>query len=503
MPDSTLDISTFTGLNTREASTAIGPKELSSVKNFNLGNSGQLEKRTGFIKVNTGVLSGVNASIQIIGFFNTDTYKQFIARDGTNLYTSTDAKVWTVMPGGPWNDVQHGVQYTDKFYMVRKVGTVIEWNGISAAGIVNSPAGTFCKIFKDRLFVINSEGVGSVASRIYFSNALDLSSTGWPATNYVGVQEGDGDRLIGISIVSDYLLVFKNKAIWNLFVQGPDTLSWILRPFRSDTGCISKYSILSREGITFFCGLDGIYTTDGSDVKLISAPVGNFFDLVTVDLPTINQVSAFFWKNMYVVAFPAYGSAPIWTTFEAAGTWDQLSAQTWAPLSSVNNYLVFHINQKGWTQWEFLSSGLSPHIFTSVVAVPDLKGVYCGERDATGRVLRFGDVIHTDFGFPIDVSIATKDFDMEKPIEKKRGKWIGVELAGAGAFTFKSVIDQTGIKMNVITVATESEVKVAGPGYFRNWRFEMSASTSAPLSVYRISMQTSAAEYRPIKKSVI
>lgn len=492
--DRVLDLHKFAGINTRNDPSTLGDQELSSAINFDLGLNGELVKRTGIKTVATNAL-GAADSIQILGFFSTDTYKQFIARSGNDLYYSTDAVAWTVIAGGPWNAVECGVQYTDKFYMVRKVGTVIEWNGLTAVGITNSPAGTFCKIFKDRLFVIHTEGAGAVSSRIYFSNALNLSSTGWPATNYVGVNEGDGDRLIALTIVSDYLMVFKTRAIWNLFVQGADTTSWILRPFRSNTGCISRHSIVTRAGVTFFCGLDGIYTTSGQDVQIISSPVGNFFDPITVDITTLNQVSAFFWKDKYVVALPSYTNLPTWTTWSAL-TWDQLSTTPWDSRSNINIYLVYHIRNKGWTRWDF--STTAPHRFVTVTSLASLKGVYCGERTPSGRVLKFGEDIYVDPGGLMQVSFSTKEYDLGKPVEKKRAKWIGLKATGYGPFVCTSTVD--GNKPMVTSYDVSSrEIKASGPGYFRTWQYSVSVNSNSPLSVYGLSMYYSMFAYRPIK----
>lgn len=497
MPDKVLSLVDFAGLNSRAEKNIIGDKELSSVINFDIGLKGQLVKRTGMkLMANTNAL-GAPDSVIILGFFNTDTYKQFIAKSNNDLYYSTDAITWTLIAGGPWNAVECGVQYTDKFYMVRKVGTAIVWNGTAATAIVNSPAGTFCKVFKDRLFVINSEGAGAVASRLYFSNALDLTSTGWPATNYVGVNEGDGDRLIAISIVSDYLLVFKTKAIWNLFIQGVDTLGWILRPYRYDTGCISRHSIVAREGITYFCGLDGIYSTDGSSLHIISSPVGNFFDQITVDINTLNQVSAFFWKDKIVFSMPSYANQPLWSTF-AQGTWNQLYRTPWAAGASSNVYLVYHIRRKSWTRWDFQT--VTPHRF-AVVTTAALKGVYCGERTSLGRILKFGDDVYSDLGVDILASFETKDFDVEKPTENKRGKWAALEVDGPGAYIFTSTISSNTVKVTSMTVASQKEIKVPGPGYFRIWRLGVSVVSNVPLTVKRVSLYVDAREYRPITKS--
>lgn len=498
--DNVLTINEFTGLNTRESANAIGSKELSSVFNFDLGQSGQLEKRTGVrLMFDNAAEMGADDSIHILGFLHTDTLKQFVARSGQNLYFSTDAVNWTVVPGGPWGDVQHGVQYTDKFYMVRRGGTVLEWNGAAITAIANSPSGTFCMVFKDRLFVIDTLATGAASSRLYFSNALNLSSTGWPATNYVGVQEGDGDRLVCLAQVSDYLLVFKARGIWNLFVQGADTLSWILRPFRRDTGCVSRFSVVSREGVVFFCGVDGIYTTDGTDVKKISAAVENFFVPITTDATVLNSISAFFWRDKYIVAFPAFADLPTWSAW-GVGSWNALSATLWSQSASKNVYLVFNLLKKGWTRYDFANT--SPHRFVTVTALPSIKGVYCGERAATGRILKIGEEIFTDLGAAIVSSFETKNFDMDRPAQKKRGKWVAVEVLGGGTYNFAQIVDQNRTVLTSSTVTAESQIKTNGPGYFRNWRFKCSVTSSSPIQVFGVTLYSTLSE-RPVKTTSV
>lgn len=498
--DQVLSLNLFKGLNTDENPSVLNSNELSEVTNFDLGNRGQLEKRTGVrLLFNNTAEMGVDDSIHILGFFNTETFKQFIARSGNNLYYSLDAVTWTVVPGGPWADVEHGTQYVDKFYMVRRAGTILEWNGTAITAITNSPAGTFCTVFKDRMFVINTLGAGAVASRLYFSNALDVSSTGWPATNYVGVQEGDGDRLITIAQVSDYLLIFKARAVWNLFVQGSDTLSWILRPFRRDTGCVSKHSVVTREGVVYFCGLNGVYTTDGTDIVKISIPVNNFFDRLTTDITILNTISSFLWKDKYVIALPNLETIPLWNGW-AARTWGSLIQTKWSASATANIYLVYHILNKGWTEWIF--STTSPYRFITVTALSDLKGVYCGERDLTGRVLKLGEDIYTDLGAPVRCTFETKNFDMDRPGQKKRGKWVAVEIVGEAVYNCIQIVDQLETSSIVRSTTSESILKIKGPGYFRNWRFGMEVNNSVPAEIIGISLFSTASD-RAVKTSSI
>lgn len=495
MSDPSIQIRGFTGLNVRESKNAVKDTELTSVMNFDLGATGQLIKRSGFEQLHGGVTLGAN-SVHVLGFFSTAAYKQIIARSGNELYYSTDGIAWTIVPGGPWADVEWGVQYTDKFYMVRSTGTVIVWTGVVAASVVGSPSGTYCRVFKDRLFVLNTLGAGVNASRLRFSEPFDF--TAWPAVNYVGVGEGDGDWLIAVHEIQDMLLVFKANSTYVLFVQGDDFLSWVLRPFRTRIGCISKYSLVPYQGFLYFAGPDGIYTTNGSAVDLISSPVGPYFELVTVALATVNTLSAFIWDDKYVISLPTFANPPVWSDFNAF-TWNQLLNTLWAGGSTQDIVLVYHILNGGWTLWDV--KGFSPHRFVTVANTPSLKGIYSGTREVTGKIVRYGNDIYLDNEATYVSSMETKQFDFGKPTEKKRGKWIGIEVEGSGTYETQSVSDRVRLLNKTVDAVNYTLLKASGPGYFLTWRFGISVEESHSSIIHAVSMYLNARDYRPVKVS--
>jgi hypothetical protein len=485
------------GLNIGETANAIADTELTDAVNFDLSDGGELIKRTGWRTahddaVQGGADFGAN-SVRILGFFNTSSVQQFIARAGTNLYTSTDGATWTLIAGGPWGNVEHGVQYTDKFYMVRRDATVVQWDGTTATAITGSPMGSQCKVFKDRLFVLNSYGAGSVASRIYFSNPFDFTATGWPATNYVGVGEGDGDVLIAVQNVQDYLIVFKAGAMWILYVQGSDTTAWILRPFNAEIGCVSKNTLVLYEGVIYFLSVRGVYQTDGNSVRNISSAISPFFDAIIVSSATINASSAFIWQDKYVLALETFPIAPTWNTWSTL-TWASLLTIPWSGSGASYNYLVYHIKQKGWTKWSPV--GIKPHVFVSVILNSVLKGVYSGDRTSNGKVYKFGESRYQDDAANYEAAAEIKEFDFGSPTERKRGKWVGVEMRGAGVFSVMHVVEgDTILTLNGTATATQEEQKLTGPGYFRAWRSRFTATHANPVTLYSYALHMTKARH--------
>ena len=486
-----VQIGKFKGLNLTESPVSINDNELSDVVNYDLSGGGGLVKRTGFVTVHDDAVHGgadLAAPVRLLGFFNTPVYQHFVGVAGGNFYTSTDAITWT-LAGAIVGQVHYGVQYTDKFLMVRRgsggAGGIVEWNGTTLTAMASSPEGTFCKVFKDRLFVLDSLS-STVASRLYYSKPFDYSATGWPATNFNDVGAGDGDRLIACWNVQDILTVFKTASSWNLYVQGDPTL-WILRSFNSEVGCISKFSLVVSENTLFFCGIKGVYLTDGNTIREISGDISTMFDNVVVSESTIDRSSAFLWEGKYVLSLETYPVTPIWNAWSTV-TWNSLATTPWVGGTAQYSYLVYHLKQKGWTKWS-LASGMAPHIFVPVILSSTLKGLYAGDRVRNGRVYKFGNDIYQDDGVNYEAAAETKEFDFGSPTEMKRGKWIGVLQRGAGLHTFTHIADGVPqASVSATPAVSNLELKLKGPGYFRSWRLRSSATHANPLTLFGVSM---------------
>lgn len=450
-----INIERFKGLNFREDPGAIGDHDLQSCLNFNLGRAGELVKRTGFEKINSANL-GSN-SIRLIGHFNTGTISQILARIGVNLYYSTDGLSWNIVSaGGPWT-VEYGVQYNDKFYMVRKGTTMVEWNGTTATAVTGSPGGDFCIVHKERIFILDSSGTGQPNYRLYFSNVL--SATDWgTGSGSTDINAGDGDFLVGAAIVHDLLIVFKARSTWGIYVQ-PNKIDWVVRSLNSRIGCASKYSIRVIEDLCYFVGAVNVYRTDGTSFRSISDSLLPILRNRILNISNVNIDSAFFWDDIYVVL--------VQTT------------------SGSYRYFAYHIRVDGWTEWS-IAGGIQPTSFLEIRAASSPQpAVYAGEINPVGNIYRYGSNVFADNAVQYVSSMRTKDFDFAIRSVIKRGKWMVVDTVGASVMTITHYVNGVaGAARIVNSVAASQTQKAVGPGFFRTWAIDLSSVGASPFTLF-------------------
>ncbi len=483
--ETTITLEKFSGLNLRSPPAAIEDNELSSCINFDLGPAGELKNRTAVIAKSgaeaSSLVLGAN-TVTVLAHFLTPTYSQIIVRAGTNLYYTTDWLTWTVLPGGPHGNVEWAVQYVDKLYLIRSDATILLWDGAILSSVTGSPVGSFAIIHRDRLFVLGSASAGALSSRLYFSNVGNLTSTGWVSTNFIDIRSGDGDFLVAASVVSEQLLLFKGYSSWLLTTTGlPE--NWTLRNASLTIGCISKHTIKTRAGLTYFLNLDGVYKTDGLSFVSISDNIAPVFYKQLLSTVTVNKASAFYWQDKYVVRVESYSADPTWGSY-SADTWESKNSILWGPSASEVRYLVYHFKNNGWTEWKFNS--ISPNTFVEVNTTLSLRGVYGGSLLADGTVYKYGNDIYGNQ----TCSLETKEFTFDLPEQQKRGKWLGVVQESTGITEITSVVNKSIVKTNtLVTDLGKAYSRYPGPGYFRTWRFKLLNDNSmSPITFYSVTM---------------
>lgn len=331
----------------------------------------------------------------------------------------------------------------------------------SGREIHNSPSGTFCYVFRDRLFVLNSNGEdGNKNSKLVFSEINNFDYNGWPSVNNLLVSPGDGDFLTALAVIHDTLIVFKAETTWGLYIQGePD--NWVLRNMNPEIGCISKYTPREIEGFLFFVGPRGVYKTDGNIFEDISSNILPAFDNRVVNLTNANLDCAAWWEDRYIVLFN--------------------------PTPATRRWFIYHLRSGGWTEWEF--EGIEPAFFLEVNSTTPAKGLWAGDLLNTGKVFLYGGDIKTDGGTQYECRLKSKHFDFGFPGKMKRAKWFAVELEGLGSVQWRNETEQ-GDKNSPITtsVASRKGHKVKGAEYFRHWSVEMSLTSDQAFTFYGISL---------------
>ena len=105
---------------------------------------------------------------------------------------------------------------------------------------------------------------GATDDKLYYSNIAQPSS--WPATNFIDF-EGD---ITGIGVLQIGLVVFTEFKAYLITGNSPDTFSKQL--LDGEQGCLSHYTIQFIANSLLWLSQDGICTTAGGPVEVISLP---------------------------------------------------------------------------------------------------------------------------------------------------------------------------------------------------------------------------------------
>ena len=441
----------FKGINLREPAGMVQDDELVTCENFNIGRAGELTKRTGFAQLHNGNTLGLS-DVRLLGHFLTPTLSQIIAATDSDIWSSPNGADWTKLNASPIV-AKAAVQYVNTMYIATDAG-IYSWDGTTLALIADSPVGTFCLVYKDRLYVLSTTATNN--SRLYFSAIADFET--WPSTNFLDINPGDGDFLTSCAIIQDLLLIFKTGTSWALYVQGAPQ-NWVLRNINPEIGCISSQTPREIEGFLFFVGTRGIYKTDGNIFEDISESIEPLFRERIVNLTTVNIDAASWWEDRFIVLLH--------------------------PTPSVFRYLVYHLRTGGWTEW-VPAGDIRPSAFLEINSASPTKGLYTGNSNTDGKIYRHGDGALTDKGVSYTCKFKTKDFDFTLPSLMKRGKWLGIDVhAGTGNIAVRHTVDSEDLAALSFPGGSARRLhKVEGPGYFRVWAVEMEYLGSKEFTFY-------------------
>lgn len=489
MSENTIELRAFTGLNTRDAPGRISDTALVECDNFDVGRAGELTRRTGF----QGLFAFPSGAATLLGYYQTSTHNQLLACVGGSefWYSNNGGDVWSRITLSSESIIEYGVQYADKFYLVRRDNIILEWNGSSLVVISGTPSGSACFIFKDRLFVLNSYA-GALASRLYFSKVGDFSSAGWPATNFIDISPGDGDVLVGMAQVQDVLVIFKSLTTWLLYVSG-DPITWTLRNSNPQLGCISKWTPKEIEGTLYFLSLRGVYSTDGITFDEESEAIQDKFIDQIISINDLNKSAAAWWEGKYILLASFTDIAASWDA-QANRTWDSLRFRTWDEIgSSFYRLLVYHLATKSWSTWSS-SDDFKPFNFLEIHQPAVYKSLLIGTRLPGKQFTRYGKTLYTDqFRTPHNYlsRFKTKEFDFGSSTINKRGKWVGVESEGAGTLEYTNFVNGVAqVKQVISTVRKRAMYKLKGPQYFARWQAEYCYGGDTPVTFYGLSLVT-------------
>jgi len=236
---------------------------------------------------------------------------------------------------GTWDDITGGLTITaDNFcdfenflnevYITNNEDVPFLWGGSGNGAAMTVPSGLtdaqFVKQFNNRLFLGNVLVSGTRhASRVYFSNLKDTDT--WTSTDFIDISQNDGQEITGLKVLSDRLVIFKTRSIYNMFFTGNANVPFILPgggKSNSAVGCVAPYSIQEVNNGLVFLSHDGFYFYDGFNSFKISDKITS--TLQGFNTTRFDQVVSLVQKdkNRYWAAMPDSGQ----TTNNKVVVWD-------------------------------------------------------------------------------------------------------------------------------------------------------------------------------------
>jgi hypothetical protein len=272
------------GLNSTASPLTLQPNESSKLLNIDFDKFGSAQKRNGYTPINTG--DALNSGAQVTGLH------WFEKSDGTTklLYVTCGDKIYTNDLTSTFTDVTGGMTITSgslcKFQTF--LNTVMMCNGVDAP--IKSTGGVFTamtlptditiprwiKTFNAYTFFADSV-VGGIRqpSRLNWSTINSIDT--WNDADFALISMNDGQRITGLEVLGDRLVIFKDRSIWIGQFTGDVDVPFSFQKTQSHVGCVSGYSISFIDNGLAFLGEDGVYFFDGNQSFKLSNRLNETF----------------------------------------------------------------------------------------------------------------------------------------------------------------------------------------------------------------------------------
>ena len=353
------------GLNTLVSPSLIDNKEFSDLQNMEYDEGGVIRKRAGYIKA-----GGTLTAARGLGAYSTESSNQMVTIDGTTLKYRTSTGAWTAATGDTFTAAN------DTSFTQARLKLFI-WNGVDGGAYFTGSAvtrpGTMPKA-KFSVYYQNKHicaGVVGQPSRLYISNLTDASDftvttggtqpqpdntndtenglpnvpgatvfAGTPAlteANVIDIRKNDGDKITGLGVFQDVLIVFKERAIYQVTfdTSGNPTVT----PITYATGCVSHKSIVNVENDMSFMSREG-HRVLGNEPQFFTAIRTQVLSIrIQPNVDGIaklyySRCNGIYYDNKYILAHPTGTSSTIAKTFvydrrfQAYSVWTNFNAQS-------------------------------------------------------------------------------------------------------------------------------------------------------------------------------
>jgi hypothetical protein len=251
-----------------------------------------------------------------------------------------------------------------------------------------------------KMQIVIVEGTGAGQVRTIASNtatAVTVTSA-WstnPSTdskyeigsgNWVEIMKGDGDKVTGLGVFQDVLIIFKERSTHQMTFDGDGIPS--VATINSGVGCVSYRSISTVENDLFFLSRNGVYVL-GNEPNYFNVIRTNELSLrikPTLDVITPNNLentSSVYDDNKYMLSIPVGG------------------------VTSNNRIVAYDRRYLAWMLWDSMNA----NCFTEYIDSNNAKHLYFGD-DTTGYIWEMYQG-YSDDGDAINSYWKSKNFDLE------------------------------------------------------------------------------------------
>ncbi len=267
------------GVNLTGAPLAIADNELLACLNMHPVASGYLIGRGGQSRYTSGGVIDANPIRSLYRFYRQDNQSFQLATASDKVYRVDDltGAATAILTGLGVNQHFSFVSWTAKnrVYWTNNVDPMRSYDGTTVTVVPGSPPIALqIELFLDRLYALTDGGVR-------FSD-LNVDNV-WQAAALLNISDNQGGRATFLKAANQVLIAGKTSGLWRL--DGSPLLGNAFRqysnvsaiaPWTVDTVTVLSNGSVIPVGVVFL-GKDGLYLTDGFDVRLITAKIDPLF----------------------------------------------------------------------------------------------------------------------------------------------------------------------------------------------------------------------------------
>lgn len=372
------------GLNNLVSPSLIDNKEFSDMQNMEYDEGGVIRKRAGYVTAGDAL-----AAARGLGVYSTESSNYLVTVDNGTVKYRTNGN-WSSASGATftagydvsmtqarlklfiWNGVDGGAYFTGS--SVTRPGTmpkakfsVYYQNKHIAAGVDGQPSRLFISNLTDATdFTVTTGGTQpqpdstndaengnpNVPGATVFAGTPALTEA-----NVLDIRKNDGDKITGLGVFQDVLIVFKERAIYQVTFDSSGNPT--VTPITYATGCISHRSIVNVENDISFMSREG-HRVLGNEPQFFTAIRTQVLSIrIQPSLDAISKLyysrcNGVYFDNKYILSYPTGGSTITKTftydrRFQAYSLWTNFNARAMTRYidSSTNNEDLYFLDDGG------------------------------------------------------------------------------------------------------------------------------------------------------------